>query len=115
MAFVRSTRWLANDFTFSVGNSQALLAQTSHNEWVVDFGCTHHMAKDRSLLSSFDNVVERNIFVGYDFALNIADHGDINRQRGQIVDVFHVPSLSANLLSVSQLTQIGKIVEFWPD
>jgi hypothetical protein len=31
------------------------------------------------------------------------------------VNVHHVPSHSANLLSISQLTQIGKIVEFWLD
>jgi len=32
-----------------------------------------------------------------------------------VVDVFHVPNLSANLLSVSQLTHTGKIVEYWPN
>jgi hypothetical protein len=26
-----------------------------------------------------------------------------------------VPNLSANLLSITQLIQIGKIVEIWPD
>jgi hypothetical protein len=32
-----------------------------------------------------------------------------------ITDVYHVPSLSANLLFVPQLTQTGKKVEFWLD
>lgn len=32
-----------------------------------------------------------------------------------INDVYHVPSMSANLLATPQLTQIGKKVEFWPD
>lgn len=32
-----------------------------------------------------------------------------------IIDVYHVPSLSANLLSVAQLTHIGKKVKFLPD
>ena len=29
--------------------------------------------------------------------------------------MYHVPSLSANMLSIFQLTQIGKIMEFWMD
>ena len=33
--------------------------------------------EDGSLFSSFDNVVEENIFVVYDFTFNIVGHGDI--------------------------------------
>jgi hypothetical protein len=39
-----------DNFTFQVRTSQALLLTPHKNEWVVDFGCTHHMAKDASLV-----------------------------------------------------------------
>lgn len=107
---VHSTSRSVDDFIFNVGTSQALLAQTSMNEWVVDSSCTHHMDKDGSLLSPFDNVVENKIFVAGNFALNIVGHGDIACRHGWIINVFHVPSLSANLLSGSQLTKTGEIV-----
>jgi hypothetical protein len=73
------------------------------------------MDKDASLFTSLDEVVERKIYVVDDFSLDIVGQGDVSCRHGRIVDVYHVPNLSANLLLVSQLTQIGNIVEFWPD
>ena len=72
---MRLTSWSVSDFTFTVETSQALLANTSQNEWVVESGCIHHMAKDGSLFSSFDNDVEKQIFMVDDFAVNIVSHG----------------------------------------
>ena len=73
------------------------------------------MAKDASLLSSLDMATEKKIYVDDDFALDIIAHGEILCRHGWIIDVYHVPSLSANILSISQLTQTSKIVEFQPD
>lgn len=65
----------------------------SNNEWVVDFGYTHHIAKDTSLFSSLDIVVEKKIYMADDFSLDITIHGDLPGQHHHIVDVYHVPSL----------------------
>ena len=73
------------------------------------------MAKDPSLFSSLDCALKNNFFVANDFVLHITSHGDVTFRCGQIIDMFHVPSFSANLLSVSQLTQIKKIVELFLD
>lgn len=51
---VHLTSWSVDNFTFNIKNYQVLLAYTSQDECVVDFGCTHHMAKDVSLFSSLD-------------------------------------------------------------
>jgi hypothetical protein len=59
--------------------------------------------------------LRRGIYVVDDFSLDIVGQGDVSCRHGKIVDVYHVPNLSANMLFVSQLTQTGKIVEFWPD
>lgn len=106
------TSHLVNNFTFNVTTSQEYLAQTSQNEWVVDSSYTHHMDKDTSLFPPLDIAIEKRIYVEDEFSLHTIGHGDVSFQRGQIIDMFHVPSLSANLLSISQLTQNGKIVEF---
>lgn len=71
------------------------------------------MVKDPSLFSSLDYALENNIFATKKFALNITRHDDVSCQHVQIVGRFHVPSLSTNLSTVFQLTQTGKIVEFW--
>jgi hypothetical protein len=62
------------------------------------------MAKDASLFTWLDEVKERKIHVADDFALDVASQGVVACRHGKIVDVYHVPNLSANLLSVAQLT-----------
>ena len=43
----------------------------SKNEWIVDSGCTHHMAKDSSLFSSLNISMEKNIDVANYFSIDI--------------------------------------------
>lgn len=73
------------------------------------------MDKDVSLLSLLDSTTKKKIYVVGDFGIDIVGYGDVTCWRGWIADVFHVPCLNKNLLLVSQLTQTGKIVEFWLD
>ena len=101
---VQSTSRSTDKFTFNVETSQALLDHNSQNEWVVDVGFTHHLAKDASVFSSSDIVAEKKTYVVDDFSLDLIDHGDVTCQLGWIIDIYHVPSLSTNLLSISQLT-----------
>lgn len=61
------------------------------------------MAKDASLLSS-DVSTENKIYVADNFGFYITGHGDVSCQHGRIVDVYHVPHLSAKFLFVCQLT-----------
>lgn len=63
------------------------------------------MNKDASVFSSLDVGVEKKIYVVDDFALDIVGHGDITYRHGQIVGVYHVPSVSANMLFVYQLAR----------
>jgi hypothetical protein len=58
-------------YTFSISTSQALRGHTSQSEWIVDFGCTHHMAKDASPFSSLSEAIKNKIFVVDYYALTI--------------------------------------------
>lgn len=69
------------------------------------------MAMDTSLFSSLNKAIEEGIFVVEDYALIDVGFGRIECQNGVISDVYHVLSLSVSLLSIAQLTQIGKKVE----
>ena len=55
------------------------------------------------------------MFVSNDYCLTIVGFGKIKCQYSMIIDMYRVLSLSANLLFVPQLTQVGKKVEFWPN
>jgi hypothetical protein len=71
------------------------------NEWVVNSWCTHHMTKDASLSTWFDEDKEKKIYVLDDFSLDVVGQGDVTSPYGNIVNVFHVPNLSTNLLCVA--------------
>jgi hypothetical protein len=73
------------------------------------------MDKDASLFMRLNKAKESKIYVVDDFSLDVVGQGDVSCRHGKIVDVYHVPNLSANLLFVAQLTQTGNIVEFWSD
>jgi hypothetical protein len=73
------------------------------------------MTKYATLFMRLNKVEESRIYVVDDFALDVVGQGDLAYRHGKISDVYHVPNLSANMFSISQLTQTGKIVEFWPD
>jgi hypothetical protein len=89
-------------------------AHTSQREWIVDFGCLHHMAMHVSLFSCLSEAEQENIFVSYDYALIVINSGRVDCENGMIIDVYHVPHLGEIFLSVPQLTKIGKKVEFYP-
>jgi len=42
------------------------------NEWVVNSWCTHHMTKDASLSTWFDEDKEKKIYVLDNFSLDVA-------------------------------------------
>jgi hypothetical protein len=49
----------------------------------------------------FDEDKEKKIYVLDDFSLDVVGQGDVTSPYGNIVNVFHVPNLSTNLLCVA--------------
>lgn len=65
----------------------------------------------------FNEAKEQTIFVVDGYALTVASNGSVNCENRMINDVHHMYTvqLSANLLFVPKITQIGKEIEFWPN
>ena len=59
------------------------------------------MANDASLLSSLDVSTENKSYVATNFSLDMTSHDDIPCWHDRILDMYHVPNLSENLLLVS--------------
>ncbi len=57
--------------------------------------------KWRFLFSSLNKVVEKNIYLVIEFSPDITAHGDVSFQNGKIMNVYLIPSLSANLFPIS--------------
>ena len=75
------------------------------------------MANNESMFTSLDACNTKQIFVGDSTPLEVKGFGIIELANGQINDVFCVPDISTNLLSIYQITHSGegKIVEFFPN
>lgn len=103
-----------------LGKGHALRASfTSPSQvpWILDSGASHHMASSREIFSSFGASPIPHIIIGNNTIMTVCGKGTICIQDGTFNDVLYVPSLSANLLSIYQISHSGsgKIVEFTPD
>ena len=98
----------------------AMVARDSTYEWIIDSGATSHMSMRKDWMINLHQVDGNNITTAngekiiYSGAGNVAIN--LNRN-GNIVfktvtDVAYVPSLTANLLSVSKMVEKGHVVVF---
>ena len=89
---------------------QATEEQCSSYLWILDSGCINHMKGNKSLFSSLDSFVFTNIKLGDDFLVLAKGKGTIpvftkENQNNFIHEVFYVPHLNVNLISIGQLLQ----------
>ncbi|KAH9650151.1 hypothetical protein KPL70_026252 [Citrus sinensis] len=91
------------------------------NDWIVDSGCSNHMTGDRQKLQNYSEYKGNRVVVTADNSrLPIAHIGKAivtprySPNQVPLQDVYHVPGMKKNLLSVAQLTSSGHYVLFGP-
>uniref|UniRef100_A0A2N9FG96 CCHC-type domain-containing protein n=1 Tax=Fagus sylvatica TaxID=28930 RepID=A0A2N9FG96_FAGSY len=91
------------------------------NDWIVDSGCSNHMTGDKHKLQNLSEYKGGRVVVTADNSrLPIAHIGKTivtpryNSNQVPLQDVYHVPGMKKNLLSVAQLTLSGHYVLFGP-
>jgi len=82
--------------------------------WFLDSGCSNHMCGKRELFSQFDNNFREQVKLGNNTSLNVQGKGNIRMEINGIIqvitDVFFVPDLKNNLLSIGQMQEKGLAV-----
>jgi hypothetical protein len=73
------------------------------------------MAAKEEFFASLFSCSKPPIFKGDDTLVAVAGEGRVEFPNGSFENVLHVPKLSINMLSVYQITQKGKKVEFTSD
>ncbi|XXG49381.1 hypothetical protein AAC387_Pa02g3583 [Persea americana] len=93
-----------------------------NRDWIVDSGCSNHMTGDKSKFSSLVEYKGDKVVITTNNArLPITHVGQaicvprFNKDEAHLQQVFHVPGMKKNLLSVSQLTSSGNFVVFGPN
>ncbi|KAE8662552.1 hypothetical protein F3Y22_tig00113302pilonHSYRG00055 [Hibiscus syriacus] len=91
------------------------------NDWIVDSSCSNHMTGDKQKLQNLSEYNGGRVVVTADNSrLPITHIGKTivtpryNTNQVQLQDVYHVPGMKKNLLSVAQLTSSGHYVLFGP-
>ncbi|KAG6498334.1 hypothetical protein ZIOFF_046246 [Zingiber officinale] len=92
------------------------------NDWIVDSDCSNHMTGDKEKLQNLSQYKGARMVVTADNSrLPIAHVGKTvimpryNSNQVPLQDVYHVPGMKKNLLSVAQLTSSGYYVLFGPE
>ena len=95
------------------GNHHALVTiNSSSYSWIIDSGASHHMVAKEDVFTSLSSRCGPPILMGDDTPIVVVGEGRVELSNGSFKNVLHVPKLSISLLSVYQITQIGKRVEF---
>ena len=89
---------------------QATEEHCSSDLWLLDRGCSNHMTGNKSLFSSLDSFVITNINLGDVFLVPTKGKGIVpvftkQNEKKFILEVFYVPHLNVNLISIGQLLQ----------
>ncbi|XP_077230201.1 uncharacterized protein LOC143863422 [Tasmannia lanceolata] len=87
--------------------------------WYLDSGCSNHMTGNKCVFVNLDESLPSEVRTGDDKWLSVRGSGDILVQTKNgikhISNVFYVPGLKHNLLSVGQLLMKGHDVHFKED
>ncbi|KAA0038926.1 integrase [Cucumis melo var. makuwa] len=87
--------------------------------WYLDSGCSNHMTGNRSIFVTLDESFQSEVKTGDNTRLQVKGQGDIlvKTKKGtkRVTNVFYVPGLKHNLLSIGQLLQRGLKVSFEGD
>jgi hypothetical protein len=86
-------------------------AQESSKEvWFLDSGCSNHMSRSKEMFATMDDSIKSEVKLGNDHRVSVMGKGSINIRTKQgeekhISDVYYVPGLQHNLISIGQLVQ----------
>lgn len=110
----------SKDNTSSAFNAVFLTGKFEKSDWYIDSGCSAHLTAQRNCLKNVREVPVKEITVANENSLAIECGGDTElttlvKDKQHLIkvnDVFYVPDLMTNLLSVSQLIKNNNRVVF---
>ncbi|KAK2452968.1 putative mitochondrial protein [Trifolium repens] len=98
-------------------NDQAISGK--NHLWFLDSGCSNHMIGEKEWFFDFDSSYKDSVKLGDDSRMSVMGKGSVKLHINNIVyvisDVYYVPGLKTNLLSIGQLQQKQVTVIFKND
>eukprot|EP00253_Pinus_taeda_P029927 PITA_29927 len=97
------------------------IAETNSEDiWFLGSGCSNHMTGNIALFSALDQNVKSEVTLGTDRKISVMGKGEVKifTKKGEkktITDVYYVPGMKCNLLSIGRLVHKGYNVFFKND
>ncbi|MCO5594326.1 hypothetical protein L7F22_048356 [Adiantum nelumboides] len=109
-------------FTSMLNSTRDLATSTDTSvEWLLDTGATHHMTPTSSWLRDYKTLARHvQVYLGDNHCLHAIGLGNLHVTLPSgaaiiIRDIYHIPGLRRNILSVTAATSSGSSIEFFHD
>lgn len=91
---------------------EEMTQSVQREDWFLDSRCSHHMTGNKQWFTEIhEEGLNKNVKLGNDTTLNVAVRGSIQVQINDVThvisDVYYVPELKTNLISLGQLQEKG--------
>ena len=94
--------------------SNTALSTVSGNSptWLLDSACCNHMSSSPNVIPSHTPSSLPTIYTANGSSMHVSHQGTISTPNLSVSNVYHIPQLTHNLLSVGQLTELGFSLTF---
>ena len=62
----------------TLGYAHNVSSYSPSHEWLIDYGASYHIAKDKATFLAFNDCNTKNIYVGDDISLSIVGYGRVH-------------------------------------
>eukprot|EP00257_Ricinus_communis_P026661 XP_025014075.1 uncharacterized protein LOC112535637 [Ricinus communis] len=87
------------------------MREAKEDVWFLDSGCSNYMCGDKKWFSHIDESFKQTVKLGNDTRIVVTGKGNVKLKVGGLVqvitDVYYIPELKNNLLSIGQLQEKG--------
>ncbi|RVW83247.1 hypothetical protein CK203_039677 [Vitis vinifera] len=94
--------WMPSTWTFSAKREDA---------WFLDSGCSNHMCNDQTMFNELDEKFRHSVKLGNNTKMDMMGKGSVklllDGVNHVVVEVYYIPELRNNLLSIGQLQERG--------
>ena len=80
--------------------------------WHLDFACCNHMTSSPNVVSSHTSTSLPTIYTANGSPMHVSHLGNVSTLALSVSNVYQIPQLTHNLLSVGQLTELGLFLTF---
>jgi hypothetical protein len=115
----------ANYAEFDEGEEMLLMARTDEDSswikkaWFLDSGCSNHMCGENDWFFNLDEEFRVSVKLGDNSRMIVVGKGSVKIKVGGIIqvisDMYFIPELKNNLLSIGQLQEKGLTIVFKED